>query len=397
MNGPVPEGEDRLPAAPVVFRYRDPVAGFAGYLAIDGQHNRLAAGGFRVQPGLGAQMMVRLAQAMTLKQRLLGLGVDGAKCGIDFDPADPGKRGAMRRFLRFLRPHLLTRLSMGPDMGSEWHEIECLARAEGVPSVKIAIAGAQGLSREEVLYRLRLLDVDAGGATLGQRRAGHGLAHAALAATGARQGAGLRVAVQGFGTLGRATVQSLAEAGARIVAVADEHGALVDPGGLDVARLLSLAPQKPLAAAWPGRCADRDTLFGASVDLLVLAACQDAMSAEQAAALPAGVRAVVVGANLGLTPEVEAVLARRGVVVVPDFVGGCGGSASMDALFGPSGCPTPDEFLDRIGDSMRALVRRVLNRAASAGLTPRAAALELCVESHPRKTPYGVEREEALP
>lgn len=389
MSAAAPEGVDRCPTGPVVFRYRDPVANFGGYLAIDGQHNALAAGGFRVQPGLGAQTVARLAQAMTLKQRLLGLGVDGAKCGIDFDPADPGKQGAMRRFLRFLRPHLLTRFSMGPDMGTAWDEIECLARAEGIPSVKIAIAGAQGLPEAEVLRRIQLLDVDVGGATLGQRRAGHGLAHAALAAAGGRDGAGLRVGVQGFGTLGRAAIQSLAASGARIVAVADEHGALVDQGGLDVGRLLTLAPQAPVAAAWPQRRAARSAVFHTSVDLLVLAACQNAMSAEQATALPADVGAVVVGANLGLAPEVEDLLARRGIVVVPDFVGGCGGSASMSALFGPPGCPTPDEFLDRLGGSMRALVHRVLDRAAAADLTPRAAALALCAEPNYRQTPYG--------
>jgi glutamate dehydrogenase (NAD(P)+) len=389
VSGAAAGGGAEPPADPMVFRYRDPVAGFAGYLAIDGRHNPLAAGGFRIQPGLQEHTVAQLAQAMTLKQRLLGLGVDGAKCGIDFDPADPGKHEAMRRFLRFLRPHLLTRFSMGPDMGTAWQEIEEAARAEGIPSVKIAIAGAQGLSHAEVLRRLRLLDVEAGGATLGQRRAGHGLAHAALTAAGAPGGAGLRAAVQGFGTLGRATAQSLAEAGARIVAVADEHGSLVDPGGLDIARLLTLAPQTPVTAACPQRHADRTAIFETSSDLLVLAACQDAMSAQQAAALPADVRAVVVGANLGLAPEVEDLLFRRGIVVVPDFVGGCGGSASMAALFGPADCPTPGQFLDRLGDSMRTLVRRVLDHSTSAGLTSRAAALALCAVPQIRQIPYG--------
>lgn len=389
MSGAATEAGTGSPADPVVFHYRDPVAGFTGCLAVDGRHNPLAAGGFRVQPGLRAETVADLARAMTLKQRLLGLGVDGAKCGIDFDPTDPGKPAAMRRFLRFLRPHLLTRFSMGPDMGTAWNEIECLARAEGIPSVKIAIADAQGLPREEVVHRLRLLDRDAGGATLGQRRAGHGLAHAALAAAGARDGSVLRVGVQGFGTLGRATVRSLAAAGARVVAVADEHGALLDPGGLDVARLLALPPQTPVAAAWPQRRAAPDAVFDASVDLLVLAACQDAMTAEQAVALPADVRAVVVGANLGLATNVEDLLARRGVVVVPDFVGGCGGSASMAALFGPPRCPSSDEFLDRLAGSMRALVHRMLDRAAADGHGPRAAALALCDEPCFGQIPYG--------
>ncbi len=376
---------------PGVMTYQDPVTGCAGYLAIDGQHNPLAAGGFRVQPGLRPDTIAALAQAMTLKQRLLGLAVDGAKCGIDLDPQHPDKHEALRRFLRFLRPQLLGRFSMGPDMGTSWDEIESLAADEGIPSVKIAVARAQRLSRQEVLHRLKLLAVPVGGRTLGQRRAGHGLAHAAIGAIEACGGraAGLRVGIQGFGTVGKATVQSLAEAGARVVGVSDEHGAVVHDDGLDVAELLTAVGPTPLTVA-PHRAAPRGAIFDIPVDVLVLAATQDAMTTEQVAALPAGVRAVAVGANLGLTPAAEEALARRDVMVVPDFVGGCGGSASMNALFGPPSCPTPTEFLDRLGATMRGLVGRVLDRAIGSGLTPRAAALALCAEPRsPRQTPYG--------
>ncbi len=126
--------------------------------------------------------MTRLTEAMTLKERLLGLAVDGAKAGIDYDPQAPGKAEAMRRFLRFLRTHLLERLSLGPDMGTTWPEIEDVARQVGLVSVEGAIARAQELGDDDVRARLRLLDAEIDGATLGERRAGHALAHAALSA-----------------------------------------------------------------------------------------------------------------------------------------------------------------------------------------------------------------------
>lgn len=390
MRGGVSPVRDRTRTldTPEVVTYRDQMTGVLGYLAIDGRHNPLAAGGFRVQPGLQPCTIARLAEAMTLKQRLLGLAVDGAKCGLDLDPQHPDKPTVMRRFLRFLRPQLLERFSMGPDMGTSWDEIESLAVAEGIPSVKIAVAPAQGLSRQEVLHRLQLLATTVGGRTLGQRRAGHGLAHAAIEAAG-RKAAGLRVGIQGFGTVGSAAAQSLAEAGARIVVVADEHGALVADDGLDISGLLGIAPNSVTTAA-PCRAAHRDEIFDVPVDALVLAAGEDAINADQAAALPSSVRVVVVGANLGLTSAVEDSLARRGVTVVPDFVGGCGGSASMNALFGPPRCPTPNEFLDRLRATMRGLVSRVLGRAIGCRLTPRAAALALCAEQPPCswRTPY---------
>ncbi len=157
--------------------YEDPEEGFRGFLAYAGRSAPLAAGG---QRGLRGETIVALAEAMALKERVLALNVDGAKCGIDYDPASAGKHAAMRRFLRFLAPHLDDRLSLGPDIGTAFDEIEALARQEGISSVKAAIARAQGLPEPEVLRRLELLDEPVGPLTLGQRRAGHALAEATL-------------------------------------------------------------------------------------------------------------------------------------------------------------------------------------------------------------------------
>lgn len=365
--------------------YQDPVEGFGGWLAFDGQDNSLAAGGFRVQRGLTAEKVIALARTMSLKQRLLGLAVDGAKCGIDYDPQDPGKREAMRRFIRFLSPFLLHRYSLGPDMGTAWSEIEAIARSEGIPSVKIAIAKAQGLSQKDVLSRLQLLDTRAGGLTLGERRAGHGLAHAALAAlrwaNPSTVRGPLRVGIQGFGTLGRAAALALAEAGLSVTAVADEYGCLIAPEGVDVGSLLATPPGTPVASSGAaGASGPREALFEVAVDLLVLAATEDAMGVEEAVGLPAPVEVVAVGANLGLAPAVEELLDRRGVIVVPDFVGGCGGPASMNALFGPPVCPTPVGFLGGTASAIRHVVHRILDRATERGSSPRAAALALCDE-----------------
>jgi glutamate dehydrogenase/leucine dehydrogenase len=363
-----------------VIRYEDPVEGFRGYLAFSGNRHGLAAGGFRVQPGLRGETIVRLAQAMELKERLLGLAVDGAKAGIDYDPHAPGKQAAMRRFLEFVRPHLVERLSLGPDMGTAWPELESVAHQIGLVSVKGAIARAQGLDQADFLARIRLLDVEVDGATLGARRAGHALAHAALGAIEAAdldRGA-VRVGIQGFGTLGRATAMALTEAGVTPTAVTDEHTCLHCYE--DLARHAS--PEEVPAEVGPPQ-----QLFELPLDVLVLAACEDALSIEEAPRLQAS--AVVVGANLALSRPVERLLHRRGVLVVPDFVGGCGGSASMDALFGPAACPTVTEVLEALGTRMRTLVAGVLSTARARRVTPREAALTMAGRDVPPGRPYG--------
>ena len=375
-----------------VFRYDDPVEGFSGWLAYSGNKHRLAAGGLRVRAGCREQEVVALAEAMQLKQRLLGLAVDGAKAGIDYDPRAPGKAEAVRRFLQFLRPHLLERFSMGPDMGTTWAEIEAIARKESLPSVKAAVARAQGLSDGDFRARLRVLGEEVDGLTLGQRRAGHALAHAALAAAQAAGGdRPLRAGIQGFGNLGRSATLSLAQAGVVVTAVSDEHACLAAADGLDLEALLT-APHGAFmpTMAPPGSAVRRpEHFFELPFDVIVLAACQDAVSADLAPRLQA--RVVVVGANLGLSEPVELLLHGRGVLVVPDFVGGCGGSASMDALFGPPTCPTATAVLDGVAARMGDLVGRILERSGARSITPRQAALELCARGGRDSSdrPYG--------
>jgi glutamate dehydrogenase/leucine dehydrogenase len=384
----------RLGLPTTVCVYDDPVEGFRGYIAYAGQENTLAAGGFRVQKGLTAETIEALAEAMKLKEQVLKLNVDGAKCGIDYDPCAPGKRDAMRRFLRFLRPHLDNRLSVGPDMGTTFSEIEALAREEGIATVKAAVGRAQGLSDDEVLRRLAILGETVDGMTLGERRSGHGLAHAVLAVLRhvAPRGARSTVALHGFGTLGRGAAVTLARHDVSFLAVADEWGSARRAGGLDVEALLAL-PRPASVVELPGdvEIAGPADVFAEDADVLVLAALEDAMTEEQAAHVRA--RAVVVGANHGLGHGVEALLHERGILVVPDFIGGSGGSASMDALFASPDRPTAEEVLVRQERISHMLIDRLIGRMARDGAGPRAAAMSLAAEADdlpPSARPYGL-------
>lgn len=346
-----------------ILEYVDPVEGFTGWLVYDRTSARMAAGGCRMQPGLTARTLSSLAARMTLKQRVLGISVDGAKCGLDYDPAAPGSTAAMERFLAFLREQLLTRFSMGCDMGTRFDELDAAARRLGIPSIKYAIKRAQGLSDDEFFARFRLLDAPVGALTLGERRAGHAVAHAALAAARAAGLTGpVSCSLQGFGNLGRAAAYTLAEEGAVFGAVADQFGCAARPDGsaLDIKAMLGtrnglrvsdVAPEVTILPA--------DAVFTQPCDVLVLAAAENAMTPEQAAELPASV--VVVGANNGLSEPVERALHERGVLVVPDFIGGIGGSASMEALFGPERIGTPQYTLDLVAAMMHELTGQLIS------------------------------------
>jgi glutamate dehydrogenase (NAD(P)+) len=375
-----------------ILEYTDPIRRCPGYLVYDRMDCRLAAGGCRMQPGLTAETLGALAARMTLKQRVLGLHVDGAKCGIAYDPRSTDREQVLLRFLTWLRAELLRRFSMGCDMGTGFDQLERLATRVGIVSVKYAVKTAQEFSDEEFRRRLGVLHVKVGSQTVGQRRAGHALAAATLAAARERghQARGLHVGLQGFGNLGRAAAESLIGCGAHVIAVADEYGCVVDPRGLDIPQMLAIDQLRPVPVLVSQSLKlPSSALFDLPVDVLVLAAGADAMTTQQAAVLPIPI--VVVGANHGLSVDAERILIDCGILVVPDFIGGLGGSASMEALFGPARTPSPEGVLDLVSSLMTELVADILSGARSRGVTPSRVAADIAAAAavSPDRRPYG--------
>lgn len=343
--------------------------------------------------GTSEAVVIELARRMTLKQQLLGLAVDGAKAGLDWEPGLPSSKDVLGRFIGFLRPYLCERLSLGPDRGTTWSALQEAAHASDLASTKLAVARAQDLDPAEFDRRLALLDQPVGGLTLAERRAGHALAEAALVAyrAGKTELRPCRVALQGFGTLGRGAAVSLERAGARLVAVGDELGCVRGPErGIDLGELSRSCARGrlPIPRCW--RSGPPEDVFTTDAEVVVLAGGEDTLDMSVASQLRADV--VVVGANLGLDPQVESVLGKRGIVVVPDFVAGCGGSASMNELFGAPDLPSAAAVLERAATAVGEVVHAVLQVAERHGISSRLAALAICAARRPPagRAPYRV-------
>jgi glutamate dehydrogenase (NAD(P)+) len=375
----------------------DSAEGFRGYLAIDRLTHAVAAGRFRVQKGLTAAHVARMARNMTLKHRLAGNRVDGAKSGIYYDPALPGKRNAMKRFLGAIRPYIITSYSMGPDMNTTLAEIDPIASELDIPSVKMAVARAQGLDLEEFLYRYRVLQEEIDGLALDGQRSGHGVAVACLATL---RGMGVPIpeataAIQGFGSVGSACARSLSRAGVRILAISDEDRSLIcdDDGGLPIPGLLEGRGSLSLIGLEtpPDSCrlASRDAIFRVPCDLFIPAAVENGIRADSARAM--NVKAVVEAANLSVSRGAEDVFRERDILVIPDIVAGAGGVMSIGGLFGARQRPRAKDVLNHMETRMEALVSSVYRESRATGETPRTVALRMCARMPDRAglPPYG--------
>ncbi len=378
----------------LIIEYTDPVEGFKGWLVRDRIYHRMCAGGMRVQTGLTCEKLTCMARNMTCKMRIAGIRVDGAKSGIDYDPQAPGKSEAVARFLRAIKPYVETTYSMGPDLNMEMEELENIAGGIGIPSVKMAIARAQGWELAYYLERSSILQEEEHGWSVGRLRAGYGLAAAVLAVLHFTniENSEATVAIQGFGTLAKACASRLHSAGVKIMAIADIEKCLVATHGqgLDIPKLLLTSGPllevkgldditvKPSAAVTAAHC-----------DVLVPAAVENSISADMASALQ--VKAVVPGANLAVPSVSSNILQNRSIIVLPDFLPGCGGSLSMEGLFGPVHHPSAGAVLQHIDQKMFAIVSEVLQKSATENISPTTAAFKLCHEekSLPGTRPYG--------
>jgi glutamate dehydrogenase (NAD(P)+) len=368
----------------LVVEYTDPVKGFKGWFVRDTLAHRLCAGGVRVQAGLTRDHLCNLARNMTCKMRIAGLRIDGAKCGIDYDPKLPEKQEALGRFMEAILPYIKDCYSMGPDLNVDMRELDSTGEKLGIPSVKMAIAAAMGWDIKYFLERYAILNQPVDGWTLHGLRAGAGVAQACLSVCNFLNisPAQAKVVIQGFGVVAKATAYFLNNSGVCIIGFADYQKSIIAPEGssLDIAALLqeksTLLPQGGEMNCNEGV---PDAIYEIACDIFIPAAVENAITPEVAAKLRTA--SVVPGANLAVTPEGEAILYDRKIVVLPDFLAGCGGSLSMEGLFGPASPPEPEAVLAHVQKKMASLVAKVLARSRELNISPTTAALQYCDET----------------
>jgi len=348
----------------------------AGYRSAHSRALGPAKGGIRFHPGVTADEVRALALWMTVKCALLGLPFGGGKGGVACDVRRFSPReleGLSRGYVRALLAEL------GPEQDVPAPDVYTDARVmawmcdEYERCTGHAAPGA--VTGKPVLL----------GGSLGRDEAtGRGCVVAALAAL--RQ-LGLppercRVAVQGFGNAGGVAARGLHAAGLRLVAVSDSRGAIHAPGGLDPERLLRHKRASGSVAGYPAaRAIPPEALPGLDVEVLVPAALEGSIPAAAAA----GVRAacVVEAANGPVTPEADDILARRGVLVVPDVLANAGGVtvSYFEWAQDRAGWFWPEaEVRLRLEQRMQEACARVQAAAAARGCTLRHAAYVLGLE-----------------
>ncbi|MDO5633471.1 MAG: Glu/Leu/Phe/Val dehydrogenase [Micrococcus sp.] len=277
-----------------------------------------AKGGLRYAPTVDLDEVRALAMWMTWKCALVDVPYGGAKGGVAIDPRQYSKaelERVTRRYASEIQPIIGPDKDIpAPDMGTDE---QTMAWFMDTYSMNVGHTTLGVVTGKPVSV----------GGSLGRAAAtSAGVVHVALAAL-KHKGItpdGATAAVQGFGKVGAGTVEFLAAAGVKVVAVSDQYGAVRNDEGLDFDALNAHVTETGSVVDFAGSEAmPAAELLELDVDLLVPAAVEGVLTGENAHNVRATV--IVEGANGPTTEDGDRILAEKGVLVVPDILANAGG------------------------------------------------------------------------
>ena len=291
---------------------------FTGYRV---QHNLARGpgkGGIRYHPDVTLDEVKALAMWMTWKCAVTGIPYGGAKGGVTCQPKTMSERELERLTRRYA-----TEISIiiGQDRDIPAPDVNTDGRIMAWIMDTVSMHG--GFTVPGVVTG-KPLSI---GGTLGRVDAtGRGVMIAAREAA-SKVGLsldGARVVVQGYGNVGYIAARLLAEQGCTLVGAADSTSAIHSESGLNAEALKSYKDENGSFSGYGSADAtSSQELLELSCDILIPAALERQIDGRNADRIDA--RVVVEGANGPVTPEADAILNDRGVLVVPDILANSGG------------------------------------------------------------------------
>lgn len=296
-------------------RDNDKVEMYKGYRVQYSTTRGPSKGGVRFHPQIDLEETIALAMLMTWKCALTNLPFGGAKGGIAVDAATLSTREnerLTRRYTSEILPIIGPERDIpAPDVGTDERNMAWMMDTYSV-NAGFAVPGV--VTGKPIVL----------GGSLGRTTAtGDGVAISTLKALEARgiNPIGATVAIQGFGKVGYWAAVALEGMGLKIVAVSDVNGAVI--GFKSVSELWEhFLVNKNLNAPGTDRLSNEELLH-LDVDVLIPAALSDSITGHTAGGIKAKI--VVEGANAPTSPEGDAILNEKGILVVPDILANSGG------------------------------------------------------------------------
>jgi glutamate dehydrogenase (NAD(P)+) len=314
-------------------RLRGQIQTFTGYRSVHSEHMEPVKGGIRYALTVNQDEVEALAALMTYKCALVEAPFGGSKGGLCINPRDYDEHELeliTRRFAYELIKRDLINPAQNvpaPDMGTGEREmawiadqyarmnttdINAKACVTGKPPHAGGIQGRVEATGRGIQYAL-------------QEFFRHPTDVARAHLSGGLDGK--RVVVQGLGNVGYHAAKFLSfEDGAKIIAVAERDGMVMNEAGLDIEELHAwMAAHDGLIKDFPGGVWSEDSAAALELpcDLLIPAAHEGVINRNNAARIQAPL--ILEAANGPITFGADEILRQKGTVIIPDLYANAGG------------------------------------------------------------------------
>ncbi len=354
----------------MIVEVSNPKVGLKAVLVLDNTSRGPGKGGIRMTPTVDVQEVFRLARTMTWKNALANLPFGGAKSGIIADVKNISiekKKQLIQAFAHALKPLSPSKYIAAPDVNTAEEEMRWYVEANG--SFKSATGKPANMC---------VKPGEKCGIPHEYGSTGFGVAIAAVVAA-KHIGLNLKgasVAIEGYGNVGTFVASHLAKTGANIVGISDSKGCIYNPDGLKLDKLADVKEKTGSVINYKdGKILGNKDLFELPVDILIPAALPDVINKDNVNKIKAKI--FVEAANIPTTPEMEEILHKRGILVVPDFVANAGGVISSYSEYRGY---NPKRMFQEVERRIKKNVKLVLDRAKKENLKPRDVAMKIAME-----------------
>jgi len=307
---------------------------FIGWRAVHSNHKLPVKGGIRFAANVNQDEVEALAALMSYKCALVDVPFGGSKGGLLIDPRNY-ERDEMERITRRFAFELIQKDYIGaatnvpaPDMGTGQREMAWIVSTYAahrpndinhmgcVTGKPVSMGGIRG--RVEATGR---------GVVCGLREFFRHPEDVKLANLEGNSLKGKKIIIQGLGNVGYHTASILQnEDDAKIIAILEWDGALVDSNGLDVEDVYKYkCDNKGRVKGYPKAqyFEESSSVLELACDILIPAAMEAVINQSNAAKIQA--KLIGEAANGPVTFAAEAILKEKGVVIIPDSYLNAGG------------------------------------------------------------------------
>ncbi len=187
--------------------------------------------------------------------------------------------------------------------------------------------------------------------------------------------------IQGYGNVGSYAAMILHDMGVKVIAVSDSRGGVYYPDGLNPTAVFEHKKKTGSVSGFPGaKDVTNAEILEIPCGILVPAALENQITGSNADRIQAKI--IAEAANGPITPDADAILAKKGIFDIPDFLCNAGGVtvSYFEWVQNEAGFYwTEKEIYDRLGNIMTNAFHAVLETSRERKVDMRTAAYVLAV------------------